>query len=1292
MIFVMIYILICIILLFFSCVALFRIWNPDISVFIKNELFKQFLFDRYWFYENKNSLQKKNVFFVISKNSSEIFEELNNLKNLNKKTSFEKSFSDSKKPFEKIEIDDSILIFIHEKLLVCDNEDQIQLSRRLRFTLYNILKIRKNKLIDGVILYPENDIFSNTNSLNLDFKQEAFYYSLIIKKICKTLDSRIPVFFIDKSEIKNPPSLNLLKDDNNESIQYNFGFYHKSSPRTEKLSREIKNSIDSCVNSLESQMQHFLQKSDNESQIQIILYFFQLKIALISFSKNYCDFFYRNFNINESSMINFHFILSEKSFNNENNSPTLNMFEYISKYLKGNSDFSDHCIQNKIYKNYAFGALTFCSTAFIFYSLISSQDFLNNKVKFYIKNFTNLDNFISEYSNISKQIENLDELKIQSCDLINTANYLNQVSFNYPLNFPSWNSNLNEILDKKFDTKFTSFYSKFIIQNFNTKINDYLVTNKKNILATEETSTILSQINKFVDENEKITEIYLNILSNEQGKTSDGISYAAQFLFGIDCLKPRQNISLFQSLDRSKVIDQVNIDYNFFKRQSQNILNEYIQSYFNTIIKNNDIYVAVNKINTDLMQLKNIKKSEIMTYSKSLISDVNSLQSAIIKGQIDFQSLNSFFGNNFYNMYKEIEENPTFGKEIFENINSIAEEQFKLTKNKVASFTPLGNNFPLIIIKDNSFSVNPSLLKLSDSLEKMFQAYDTTSQSNLIPQTKAFSSDLKSINNNLPTNALWSIDNIQNILQRGLIFNTASEQINKTQYPKELSDIFSYLEEELSHIFWNQQLPASIQIYDLSKKDEDNSDQFIDPYIQNIQLSVPVLKAISNLLVKYEQNDINIYLSEIVRQQIDRQLNKNNDLLNSSAFFSPIYPDFKWWDGESSPAYKAFSVTSDEDLKLYLSIQRDSLKKFFNRNINPILQAKNLYFTSPNKYLGDEKLTENFSILQNSLDSSAKGTAFEELKGFLINSVLPLRTSNCSEFISKDFDTISKKDFFSKKQNNLYHALADRCQKLLIKQAFNNFDRFADNYNSAISGEFPFAENISTTDNASLEDINFVFSLYAQLKKQDLPILQKYSTLYKNRIDIQKFVKYMDSLQSFFAIQYDKEGNPIPVTWNVAMEFRTNSANEILGNQIIDWSLQSGNQIIGSRHGNITNGNFSWTYLQPLQFSISLAQGSKYSLQKYSSDKNLFITNNSAYYTIRNRWSLLKFIEDYADCNKSHYCNKNDLKFEVPLNDNKSIRFYISLFLKNKKGTRINFPKFPKTAPYLLKKIEQKGT
>jgi hypothetical protein len=105
-----------------------------------------------------------------------------------------------------------------------------------------------------------------------------------------------------------------------------------------------------------------------------------------------------------------------------------------------------------------------------------------------------------------------------------------------------------------------------------------------------------------------------------------------------------------------------------------------------------------------------------------------------------------------------------------------------------------------------------------------------------------------------------------------------------------------------------------------------------------------------------------------------------------------------------------------------------------------------------------------------------------------------------------------------------------------------------------------------------------------------------------------------------------------------------------------------------------------------MQFSVTLAQTSKYSLDKISEDKNIFITNNTIYFNVRNRWSLLKFINDYADCSNINYCLKNTLKFELPINNDKQVKFFITLYLKNAKGVRINVPNFPTLAPYIEKK------
>ena len=1292
--FVFFYIFISLVVFLILAYYIFILWNPDISKLFKNEKIKTYLFDRYWLYKNKKNIKKKNIFIVIGSKTNEHFNNLIEIENEQNEELSKISFNGQINPFEIINIQSVNYIFINEELFIENKETGDTQILRIIKNINSILKLRKYNTLDGVIFFPNQNAF-HKNVLNFkELSEEAQIYSKLFKMICHKLKSKIPIFFIENSDFNDIPPFHSVPSSNGDEEIPNFGFAHSSLENTEELNKEIKKAIESCIGSYEIQSQYYLQNLEDKAQVKAIRFFYNLKSGIISFSKNYVDYFYKGFSFKNKRLTNFHYILNLSSFYkshefDDNNSNLFNMFKHLSNNLINGSNISKEFIKNKIRNRVILGIITLFHFIFVSYAIFSSSNFLQEKRGVFLKSFSELNNFINGYKKFEHTAENIDIMQTKICSLINNSNTLATTSFYYPLLYPSWNSNIDKTFSQKYDLNLANFISKILIQNFNEKVSNHLLINKSTDNISINYDEILQKTILFIEENGKINQIYSLLNDSSQIKNTDGLAQMANFLYGIDCGKTLAERKVFSSLNTKNVTNLVNPNYSVFKSQSNDILKNLIQFYFQNFAKNNDIIIAAKKVESDLLSIKDLdntdKQMQDIPFSQKLIADLNFLQNSLLKNQESLKSASSFYGPNFLALLKDLEKNSLFGKESATNILTLANEQFEQFKSTIGSITPLGASFPIIINNSGVLSLNPQLNQMSLALSKMDGAFNNNSTINqTVSENKQFSSDLKFIAMNLPTNALWEIDTLQSNLQKGIVFSSAASSVNQAQLPEALSVFFSRLSNSMSSLFWKKNLPTSLKIFNVSTQNPDLTTQQIDSNIQNIQMSVPILKSISEQLLLYGQSEINTNLSSIVSQQIDRQIKKYSNILNASLFFSPIYPDFLWWSGDTSPAFNAFGVTSDEDLKLYINNQKIAVDQFYNKNIQPILQSRSLFFKDLTSYHTDKSL-DNLLLLQDALSPTPKTNSFAALSGFITATMSPLRTEGCQKFISQP-PQLSNKDFFSIKLNGIYTPLANRCQSLLIKQAYSNYDKFAFQFNTALSGKFPFQTNSFTTDSASIEDMNTVFNSFAQLQKQDIPILKKYSALYRGRPEIQNFIQNMVDLQNFFTPQNDKDGNPSPTKWNVEFDFRTNTDKEILGNQIINWSLQSGNDIIGSEQGNGSKAKIVWTYADPIQFSVTLAQSSKYSLDKFSEDKNIFITNNTIYFNIRNRWSLLKFINDYADCGNSNFCLKNTLKFELPINNDQKVKFYVSLFLKNSKGMRVYVPKFPTSAPYIEKK------
>ncbi|APJ03198.1 hypothetical protein [Silvanigrella aquatica] len=1273
---------------------LFKSINPDISKFFKNEMLKIFTFDMHWLLKNKSLLRKKNLFIVMGANSNSYFNELNNIHNPENESLI--YFEDAKKPFEITHLKSTYFLFINHNLFeLNESTGRINLNRILR-NINSILKMRRHHHLDGIIIFPNQIAFEKNISNLKDLSEEAKIYSKVFKQICLKLKSKIPLFFIENSQYNEiPPFQSVSSIDSDNEVPF-FGFSHHTLKNTDDLNKEIKNAIDDCIYSFEQQCQYYLQQFNDKAQIQVqvLRFFYNLKSGLVLFSKNYIDYFYKSFQFKDKNLTNLHYILNISSFHenlnqSDKNSYLLNTFNHISTVLINGSEISNEFIRNKNRKRLILSIFTILNLIFVTYAIFSSQKILRQKRDIFLKSFSELNLYISNYKQVTNNLTHSSILQSKICSLINNSNTLQSTSFYSTLLFPTWYTHLDLELTDKYNSSLANFTSTILIQHLNEKISknldlQYLAGND-----ALESPDLIKKINKFVDENNSINQIYGLINDPNPVKNTEAFPLMTHLLYGVDCGKSLVQKNIFSTLNMKNIRGQFNFSFADFKTKSNEVLKQIIQIYIQSNTKNNEILIAINNLVSNLNSITKLDNSDLqnqdIALSKKILMDINSLQDSLLKSQDNLKNMHQFYGTEFKKLLTEIEKNASFGIDTSNSISTMANEQFEQFKLQLSTTSSFGTTFPLLINNAGTFNLNPALQQIALALTKMSSVFEDNAV-NLphLTNNKPFSSDLHSIDENLPENALWDIDSLQSNLQSSISFTGAVNSVNQLQIPEILSIYFNRLANSLSSIFWKKNLPNSLKIFNINNQSLELANLQIDPSIQNIQMSTPILKSISDQLLQFKQNEINSSLSSIVNQQIDRQIKKYSDSLNSSLFFTAIDSDFLWWNGEVSPAFHAFGVNSEENLKLYINNQKIALEQFFNKNIQPLLQARNLYFKNPTNYSSDRALS-NLLVVNDALSATPKTNSFALLSNFITMSMFPLRSESCQKFISQP-PALSHNDFFAIKLNSIYSPLENRCQSLLIKQAFANYDKFAFQFNSSLAGKYPFQSKDYATGSASLDDMNEIFNQFSQLQKQDIAILKKFSALYRGRSDVQNFVDNMTKLQNFFNPQNDKEGNPIPTKWNVEFYFRTNTDKEILGNQLINWSLQTGSEVIGSVQGNNLKGKFIWSYSDPIQFSVSLAQGSKYTLEKISDDKNIFISNNTVYFGIKNRWSLLKFIDDYADCGNSKFCLRNNLKFELPINNEKSITFYVSLYLKNSKGIRVNVPSFPTSAPYIEKK------
>lgn len=1249
--------------------------NPDISKFIKNEKIKTFLYDCYHIRKNKNKLHSKNLFFLIGKNTNELYHEILKVQNGEFANNL---LTDEKIPFEMITVNSVNYLFFNENILI--NNDY-----RLKYNINKIVSSRTSIMLDGIIFFPSESAFSNNNINLKEISEEAQIFSKLYRRISLKLKSKIPLFFIDRSKINEIPQFCSSSHTMEQDKSPYFCFIHETIQNSESLNSELIKSIDLSVNALEVQNLLYLKTLNQQYLSSTICFFYKLKHSILCFSKNYIDYFYKSFDKKNKEHTNYHYVINMSCFQknpinfDDQDSNIFNMIKYFSKNLINFSNVTKEYVSNKLRTRSLVVFITALHLFFATYAVIASNDFLQTNRDFYISKFHKISTYIKEY----KKTSDISSVKIE--ELLDDSDSITKNSLYHALLFPSWSSQSNQEISKKYNQILANFLNEIITDKFKS-----LVTNlfSESNIDNKSADEILDYCINFIKLNKSIYNVYFSFQNPDSKNYSTALSEMTNFIFKINSSKISIEKNIFSSLNIKEMPHFINIDLKDFNELSNKNLNFLIQSYFNKFNETNKAYLNSKLIEDTLISIKTQseieKNKNIIILAKNLSTNLSQLKNSLLTIPKNQKDIDLFYGIKIVELIKETEQNPIFNKTIATKISEIAEENLVQFKYKLSGITPLGLFFPIIVNESDSLTINPALEQIMISLGKLEELpkfYDNENTPRGFLKQSSFEYT--------PT-SLWDTERLKSNLQITERFYQTLQSIKTPEIPDSLTIFLNKFSSALNYEFWKENLPLALKSEGINKNLGDNTTPDNDEkLLANIQVAAPILKQISNqLLASSPSSELYSKLNFIVTQQIDFLINNYYQNLNNTSFFIPKSIDFHKWKGNSSPIFDLFGFTSEDDLKTFLNNQKSSLELYYNKNIAPLLNAYDCYFKSSGKMINNKALLILLN-LRNNLATTPEANTYSFFLNYISSNMTQLRLDSCENFALNPPSIIkmNSDDFFAIKLNKLYSPLSNQCKALLLHQALLNYDNFALKFNNLLSGKFPFANESKNLLQNSIDDLSLVISEFKKLEKQDLPILTTTNNPLQDRKDIQNFIKDMKLIVDFLEINSDKDGNTNSPTFKVDFNFRTNTEHENLANQIINWSIQSADRIYGSEYGNKNIANFIWKYSEPIKFAVTLANSSKYQINKNISDKNVLIDNNTVIFNVKDSWSLIKLIFDYSECKANvSKCFNNTLQFKIPLSNKQNIILYTTITLKNLKNQKIMIPNFPTIAPYFDKK------
>jgi type VI secretion system protein ImpL len=249
------------------------------------------------------------------------------------------------------------------------------------------------------------------------------------------------------------------------------------------------------------------------------------------------------------------------------------------------------------------------------------------------------------------------------------------------------------------------------------------------------------------------------------------------------------------------------------------------------------------------------------------------------------------------------------------------------------------------------------------------------------------------------------------------------------------------------------------------------------------------------------------------------------------------------------------------------------------------------------------------------------GATLTALEDFITTGIDKIPERSCKEESALD----SRPDFFVQVRNRLQVQLTERCRDVVASSVCTSYNVIADQFNQKLSGQFPFAALTPerTQPEASPEDIKAFYKVLDQYGKTARAALDDEARFGAVATRARQFLDQVDALRSLVVPSTPETEKEPPFTLDLIPHFRSNRANEVGGNQIIDWNLQVGGQIFQVKDPEHAG---RWRQGNPVRLALRWANDSQY-IPVADGQPNLTIRGRNAYFEFTNRWALLSFLQ-----------------------------------------------------------------
>lgn len=463
------------------------------------------------------------------------------------------------------------------------------------------------------------------------------------------------------------------------------------------------------------------------------------------------------------------------------------------------------------------------------------------------------------------------------------------------------------------------------------------------------------------------------------------------------------------------------------------------------------------------------------------------------------------------------------------------------------------------------------------------------------------------------------------------------------------------------------------------------------------QASAP-LREILSAFGRIHVDDARDRLRALVRAQGGRLLSQAYGELSRAALYAIEGGTFAWWDGDGTPAFRAFGVDDLGQLTEYAATQRARAETFSKELAEPTLTALESSEVGADDTSTPQIVTWRRVVLPlRDYENKKAGNSVGSLERLLLGDLPSVTLDNCLAVLDKS-SRRRETDFFSDRRAQVIERLRARCLQLSSGDIRVRYSSLRRSFNRDLSGRFPFAKLLAgvTVEDAPVDTVRRILSASEDMRKRyRSALLARGDTSAR---DVARFLDKMEAVRVFLAPVLSQGDSSVDGFYDARVEFRVNQAREVGGYEIAEWGLRVAEErlVLGGPKATVR-----WRLEDPVKLQLRWAKNSPdVPTPKQNDEDRWTVVGREAATEEQGIWALLRFLARHQVTLRDEEggdAGGHTLLFSartVPdpeggfldrVGDESSLlRVFIRVFLVGtEKDKLLKYPEFPLEAPAL---------